>query len=104
MSVSLRCCRANRGSVTALLLLAAATSGARGAALSWNNPAGGSAATAANWLPPQVPTAADDLTFNLAATYTTSFNSAVAASRTHTYRQGTVTLNMLNPHTATAGV
>ncbi len=72
--------------------------------MSWNNPAGGSAATAANWLPAQVPGAADDLTFNLAATYTTSFNSTVSASRTHTYRQGTVTLNMVNPHTASAGV
>jgi subtilase-type serine protease len=104
MFESLRCCRAKRISINALLLTAATTSGARGALLSWNNPAGGSAANSANWLPVQVPTAADDLTFNLAATYTTSFNSTVAASRTHTYRQGTVTLNMLNPHTASAGV
>src|SRR5262249_29718186 len=104
MLTSLHSCRANRGSVTALLLLATTTSGARGAALSWNNPAGGSAGTSTNWLPAAVPRATDDLTFNLAATYTTSFNSTVASSRTHTYRQGTVTLNMINPHTASAGV
>jgi len=76
----------------------------RGAALSWNNALGGSAATAGNWNPVQVPTSADDLTFNLVATYTTSFNSMVAASRTHTYKRGTVTLNMINPHTTSTGV
>lgn len=100
----IRSCRAHRCSIAALLLLATTTGAARGSSLSWNNPAGGSAATSTNWLPVQVPTAADDLTFNLAATYTTSFNSAVVASRTHTYRRGTVTLNMINPHTASTGV
>lgn len=85
----------------ALLLFAVPVSAAP---LSWNNAAGGAAATGANWNPVQVPTSADDLTFNLAATYTTSFNSTVAASRTHTYNRGTVTLNMINPHTASAGV
>lgn len=104
MSESPRRCRAFRSSVIALLLVATATGGARATILNWNNPAGGSAAVATNWLPVQLPTAADDLTFNLAATYTTSFNSTVAASRTHTYRQGTVTLNMTSPHTATTGV
>lgn len=76
----------------------------QGAALTWNNAAGGSAATDTNWLPVQVPTSTDDLTFNLAATYTASFNSTVATSHTHTYKRGTVTLNMINPHTASAGV
>lgn len=76
----------------------------QGAALNWNNAAGGAASTAANWLPAQIPAAADDLTFNLVATYTTSFNSAVTASHTHTYKRGTVTLNMINAHTASAGV
>lgn len=77
---------------------------AEGAALSWNNMAGGSAATATNWTPAQIPTSSDDLTFNLLATYTVSFNSTVAASNTHTYKRGTVTLNMINPHAASAGV
>lgn len=105
MSELVRPCRAIPRSVTTLLTLALATNGsAHAAALTWNNPAGGSAATAANWLPVQIPAAADDLTFNLASTYTTSFNSTVAASRTHTYRQGTVTLNMISPHTASTGV
>ncbi|MBI5866456.1 MAG: hypothetical protein HZB38_18450, partial [Planctomycetes bacterium] len=105
MLESLQNFRVKRTSVAALLLATVIlTSAARGSALSWNNPAGGSAATSTNWLPAQIPTSADDLTFNLAATYTTSFNSTVAASRTHTYRQGIVTLSMLNPHTASTGV
>lgn len=77
---------------------------ARGAPLAWNNALGGSAATATNWNPVQVPASADDLTFNLVATFATSFNATVATSRTHTYKHGTVTLNMINPHTASAGV
>lgn len=104
MLESLRGWCANRNSGAILLLLATLASGARGAVLSWNNPAGGSAAVATNWQPSQVPTSADDLTFNLAATYTTSFNSVVAASRTHTYKQGTVTLSVTSPHTTSAGV
>ncbi|MDX2197471.1 MAG: hypothetical protein SF069_00695 [Phycisphaerae bacterium] len=99
------CRGARSNSIAAAFAFAIAFSDdADAAALSWNNPAGGPAATAANWLPAQVPVSVDDLTFNLAATYTTSFNSTVAASRTHTFRQGTVTLSMLNPHTVSTGV
>lgn len=93
-----------RGRACSFLTLLVMLPGADAAALNWINAAGGSAATAGNWSPAQIPTAADDLTFNLAATYTTSFNSSVTASRTHTYRQGSVTLNMINPHTASTGV
>lgn len=100
MVMSTRSVRARAGAAAAFLLSPLAGADV----LNWNNPAGGSAATSTNWLPAQVPTALDDLTFNLAATYTTSFNSSVAGSRTHTYRLGTVTLSMLSPHTASTGV
>ncbi|GMU81044.1 MAG: hypothetical protein AMXMBFR47_09150 [Planctomycetota bacterium] len=100
MVMSTRSVRARAGAAAAFLL----TPLAGADVLNWNNPAGGSAATATNWLPAQVPTAVDDLTFNLAATYVTSFNSSVTGSRTHTYRQGTVTLSMISPHTVSTGV
>lgn len=87
-----------------LTLLAAGAIGASMTALSWNNAGGGAAATAANWSPAQVPTSADDLTFNLNNTYTVTYNSSAAASRTHTYRDGVVTLSVSSPHTASNGI
>lgn len=77
---------------------------ALGAALSWANAGGGSASIAANWNPAQVPTAADDLTFNLAGNYGVTFNASTTASRTQTFRQGTVTLTMSSPHTTSTGI
>ncbi len=90
--------------VGAVIAAAILTTSAVADVLLWNNAAGGSAATAGNWNPAQVPTPADDLVFNILATFTTTFNSTVAASRTHTYNRGTVTLSMINPHTASTGV
>ncbi|TWT40424.1 hypothetical protein RAS1_41330 [Phycisphaerae bacterium RAS1] len=91
--------------IAAVLLVAASfSSPAVAAALSWNNAAGGSAATAGNWSPVQAPTSADDLTFNIAGVYAVTFNSSAAASRTQTYRQGTVTLSMTSAHTTSNGV
>ncbi len=72
--------------------------------LSWNNPAGGSAATAANWSPAQVPGGTDDLTFNLNSVYAVTYNATVPASDTHTYRLGTVTLSLASPHTVAGGI
>ncbi|HEY3245080.1 MAG TPA: hypothetical protein VGM03_17190 [Phycisphaerae bacterium] len=72
--------------------------------LNWINPAGGPAATAANWSPAQVPGGADDLTFNLNNVYTVTYNATVPASHTHTYRLGTVTLSLSSPHTVAAGI
>ncbi|MFN0152174.1 MAG: hypothetical protein ACKVU1_15840 [bacterium] len=89
----------------ALLLIAAAVAGAASfAALTWNNAAGGTASTAANWTPNQVPTSADDLTFNIANTYGVTFNSSTTASRTHTYRAGTVSVTASSPHTVSNGI
>ncbi|GMU80274.1 MAG: hypothetical protein AMXMBFR47_01450 [Planctomycetota bacterium] len=87
--------------ITAGLLSGAA---AHAAVLSWANAAGGPASTASNWSPVQVPTATDDLTFNLGANYAVTFNSTTSASRTQTYRQGTVTLTMTSLHTTSNGV
>jgi len=76
---------------------------ARAGILSWNNAAGGSAATAGNWSPVQLPTAADDLNFNLAATYSVTWNGTVASSLSQKFRFGTVTGTMSSPHTIGAG-
>lgn len=85
--------------LTAVAGLAACVSTARGTIINWNNAAGGSASTAANWNPAQVPTAADTLVYNLNSTYTVTFSSGVALSTQHTYKRGTVTLSMSSPHT-----
>ncbi|MFN0149211.1 MAG: beta strand repeat-containing protein [bacterium] len=90
--------------VAGITLLAAGAIGASMTALSWNNAGGGAAATAANWAPAQVPTSSDDLTFNLNNTYTVTYNSSVPSSRSHTYRQGIVTLSATSPHTVTNGI
>lgn len=74
------------------------------AALSWINAAGGSAATAGNWSPVQVPAGADDLTFNLGGSYTVTWNASVLNSDTHVYRAGTVTNSVSNPHTVASGI
>lgn len=76
----------------------------RAAPLSWNNAAGGAAGTNTNWTPNAIPGGADDLTFNLNAAYSVTFGATVTASRTHTYRLGTVTLTMSSPHAASTGL
>ncbi|HWL93525.1 MAG TPA: hypothetical protein VNT79_08310 [Phycisphaerae bacterium] len=86
------------------LFVVTSTQPALAAPLSWNNAAGGSAASSGNWNPVQVPTPADDLTFNLNATYGVTFNAAVPTVNTHKFKRGTVTLSITSPHTATAGV
>lgn len=93
-----------RSTVATVLATLVGSSTATAAALSWANAAGGTASTAANWSPAQAPAAADDLTFNLLATYPITFNSSSTTSRTQAYRRGTVTLTMSSPHTTTNGV
>ncbi len=78
--------------------------GGADAPLVWNNAAGGSASTTTNWAPNAMPGAADDLTFNLAAAFPVTFNSLVPTSRTHTYRQGTITLTATSPHSVSTGI
>ncbi len=82
----------------------AASHVAPAATLNWNNAAGGAASTAANWSPAQIPTSADDLVFNLNATFTITYNASATASRTHTYRTGTVTMSATTPHSASTGI
>ncbi len=67
----------------------------------WNNAAGGSAGTAANWNPVQVPGAANILNFNLAGNFAVSFPATVPTSAQHNYNTGTISLSTLAPHTAT---
>ncbi|MBL8877745.1 MAG: hypothetical protein JNG88_01395 [Phycisphaerales bacterium] len=90
-----------RGSTVAALLIAGQ---AKAAVLNWINAAGGSASTSTNWNPNQVPTGADDLTFNIAGNYAVTFNASSASSRTQIFRQGTVTLTMGAAHTTSNGV
>jgi T5SS/PEP-CTERM-associated repeat protein len=71
--------------------------------LSWANVAGGSAATPGNWSPAQVPVAANPLVWNLASTYSVTFNATVPASLGHTFRRGTVSLTVSSPHTVGTG-
>jgi T5SS/PEP-CTERM-associated repeat protein len=66
--------------------------------------AGGAASTAGNWNPVQAPTAADDLTFNLNNVYTVTWSAAANASRTQTFRRGTVTMSLTAPHTTSNGL
>ncbi len=70
--------------------------------LNWANANGGSAATAGNWSPAQVPTAANPLLFNIASALSTipvTFPLAAAASASQTFRQESYTLTMSSPHT-----
>ena len=87
------------GMATALL-----TNGAHAQTMNWNNAAGGAASTAANWNPVAVPSGVNDLVWNLASTYTVSFNASTAASRTHLFRRGIVTLTASSPHTVSTGI
>ncbi|CAG0964401.1 hypothetical protein PHYC_00903 [Phycisphaerales bacterium] len=95
-----------RKQIATLIALAglAVTAQSQATILNWNNAAGGSAATTTNWNPTQAPTSADDLTFNLASSYTVTYSATTVSSRTHTYRQGTVTLSCTSPHTISNGV
>src|SRR5262249_5154066 len=64
----------------------------------------GLASTSTNWSPNAVPASADDLTYNIAGSYSVTFNSSVPSSHTQTFRQGTVTLTMSSPHTTSTGI
>ena len=77
---------------------------AAAANLSWITLGNGSAASAANWSPAQVPAAADILLVNLAGPRTVTWNATVPASTLHVYRTGTNLLSFTSPHFASAGV
>jgi len=91
--------RPRTAAVTAIVATLGALNSADGAVITWSNALGGSASTAANWSPSQVPSATDDWLFNLNATYTVTLNATVPGSLTQTYREGAVTLTLTNPHT-----
>ncbi len=73
----------------------------------WTDPNGGSAGDAANWSPVGIPTAANDLIFNIAsvlATIPVTFPLAANASASQTFRQESYTLTMSSPHTTSGAV
>ncbi len=73
---------------------------ASAATLNWNNAGGGSAATAGNWLPVQVPAAADALVVTMAGTRTISWTATVGSSTSHSYQNGITLLTFSSPHFA----
>jgi len=75
-----------------------------GQTLNWNNALGGAASTSGNWSPVAVPGAANDLVYNIVANYSVTFNAATIASRTQTFKKGTIALTMSSPHTTSSGV
>lgn len=81
-----------------LVLLAGTGSAAFGQTLTWQNAAGGSAGTAGNWSPAQIPTATSALVFNLAATYPVSFPVHIRASAGMDFTRGNQTISTLLPH------
>ncbi len=69
------------------------------ASLTWNGTTG-NASTTSKWSPQQLPTAADDLFFPGATTFTITFDGTVPASLSQTFRNTvTSTLNITSPHT-----
>ncbi|MGQ0628475.1 MAG: hypothetical protein ACT4PL_10305 [Phycisphaerales bacterium] len=89
----------SRTLIPATLALAALAGMASATPLNWGNAAGGSAGTASNWSPNQVPVAADALTFNLPNTFTVTFPASTTSSLSQSYLRGIVTLSMTSTHT-----
>jgi T5SS/PEP-CTERM-associated repeat protein len=92
-----------------LLALAAGTCAslavpATAAVLNWNLLGVGSAGTAANWNPAQVPVAADQLRFDLNGLYTVNFSAAVNASTSWTVIEGTMSAAITGTHTTASNV
>ncbi len=92
--------------VALALCISLADSGREAAAVlrTWNNPAGGNASTPSNWTPSGVPGTGDFLTFNLNNTFTTNFSAATPASLAMAFRDGTVSLAFLSPHTVSSSI
>jgi|GEM_PF-6381963 len=67
----------------------------------WNNAAGGAAATSTNWNPNGVPVAADVLNYTLGGSYSVSFNSLVPTTAQQNFSGGTVSLSASFPHVVT---
>ncbi len=77
---------------------------ARADLLNWSNVSGGSAASAGNWSPSQLPVSTDDLVFNIAGTYNVTFPVQVLSSHSHLYRKGTVNLTAASTHSVSSGM
>jgi T5SS/PEP-CTERM-associated repeat protein len=86
-----------RVSIAAALALCAGLAHAQ-VTRSWNNPAGGVASSALNWLPIGLPAQQDALVYNLNATYTVLFDPSVPIVRAQTFRRGTVSLQIALTH------
>ncbi|MGE0478849.1 MAG: beta strand repeat-containing protein [Phycisphaerae bacterium] len=98
-----RAARSRRARSVLVLLVFGGSTAAQAVVLNWANTSGGTASTASNWSPAQAPTSADDLLFNLANTYTVTWNSSATTSNSQIYKRGVVTAVASSPHTIGAG-
>ncbi len=87
--------------LTLVLLLLAALPAPAGALIFyfWQSPVSGSADEVAKWNPDGLPTAQDDMLFNVAGTYTVTFPGTVPASTQISCGGGTPTWSVASPHT-----
>jgi hypothetical protein len=83
--------------LTALLIQATAQPAAA-VFLTWQNAAGGSAEIPSNWNPSSIPAAADILRFDLANTFTVTFDSNADSVASHQIYDGDVTYDLAAPH------
>lgn len=82
----------------ASLLPVSAASPAHAAPFSWASGVSGSASDPARWSPTGVPDSASALTFNVAGTYTVTFDGTVPKTLSQTFKTGLVTLASPLPH------
>ena len=93
--------RGATGLVLALALLGTTAHPAPAALLNWVNAAGGSAATASNWSPAQVPTTSDNLVYALDTGYTVTYGLVLNQTFNNRIREGAVVFSYSSPHTMT---
>jgi hypothetical protein len=96
--------RGATGLVLALALLGAAGEPAQAVLLNWNNAAGGSAATASNWNPAQVPATSDNLVYALDTGYTVTYGLVLNQTFNNRIREGAVVFSYSSPHTMTGAL
>ncbi|MFO0857767.1 MAG: hypothetical protein U0640_10470 [Phycisphaerales bacterium] len=89
------------------LAMSLGTFSAHGAILNWASAVTGTASTAARWSPAQVPTAADQLVFNVTAgtqAYSVTFDATTASSTAMTFSQDNITTSTTAAHTTSGTV
>jgi len=89
------------GTIRKSMLIAAIAGlaqGSDGAVIGWNNAAGGSTGSAANWNPAVVPASTDTMFFGLPGTYTVTNSPTTPTSDTTNFANGNVTFVTTRTH------